>query len=133
MSHGLMCWCFSIHPCYNKKLLKLSRHQCVGIVYNSVTNKLPFFFYSVYQINSCTHIQKIREDYPICPLPTWDYGITALFGRSYTRKIAIDKALVPQRQPHNGTCTRDLNILMSITNLIRMTNQFCFLDGKESK
>jgi hypothetical protein len=75
-----------------------------------------------------------REDYLICHLSTWDYGITGLFGKSHPRKKKIEQRLVPQQhQPHNGTRTRDINISMSIANLIRLTNQFCFLDSKDAQ
>jgi uncharacterized protein Veg len=46
---------------------------------------------------------------------------------------AQSSALPRRHQPHNGKRTTDTNVSMSIVNLIKLVEQYTFLDGNESK
>ena len=116
-----------------QKVLSLSRHQVVAIVYNCVTNESPYFFYSVYlsilQIDKEDR-KKLSEMSPT-ELGIWFHSRIWIL---IEKKKENDNISVPRRhQPHNGTRTKDINISMSIMNLIRLTDQFCFLDGDDCK
>jgi hypothetical protein len=115
-----------------QRILGLSRHQCVAIVYNCVTNESPFYFYSVYK-QVCLMDERSR-----CAIARKSPTEIGLWYHSMMWKMIRDKSesgdtrTVPHRhQPHNGKGASDLNIAMSIVNLIRMTDEFNSLEEKE--
>ena len=117
-----------------QRLMKLTRHQCVAILYNCVTNESPFFFYSVYEyILSLDYNTRktLAEKSPI-DIGTWFHD--NIWTRIIDKKGDKEKCALPRRhQPHNNKKPKEEKISMSITNLIRLTDQFCWLDSNESK
>ena len=117
-----------------QSLMNLTRHQCVAVLYNCVTNESPFFFYSVYEyIVSCDYNARksLAKKSPI-ELGVWFHE--NIWNRIKKKKGAKEKNALPRRhQPHNNKKPTDEKIRLSINNLIRLTDQFCFLDLNESK
>jgi hypothetical protein len=117
-----------------QKKMTLSRQQCVAILYNSVTNESPFFFYSVYEMILSFPMMRLKELSDMSPVEIGLWFHSAIWDVIDLKKKESEKKAVPRRhQPHNGIRTKDINISMSIMNLIRMTEQFGFLDGAEVK
>jgi hypothetical protein len=115
-----------------QKCLSLSRQQCVGILYNCVTSESPYYFYATFQhiMLLPAHERKILSDMSPVALGLWFHNhIWKLIEK---KQSSNDKRVFPRRhQPHNGKRTRDVNITMSVINLLRLVDQYCFLDGAE--
>ena len=117
-----------------QRILTLSRHHCVAVLYHCVTSESPYYFYSVYEDILTLDLDgrgELAAKHPI------DLGLW--FHERIWEKIEIQrekkvKPSLPRRhQPHNGKKPTDGKISMSITNLIRLTEEFCFLEGSECK
>lgn len=117
-----------------QSLLGLTRHQCVAILYNCVTNESAYFFQCVYEhiITLDKHDRDNLSSKSPVELGLWYHSM--IWKMISDKKELLDDTVLPRRhQPHNGSRTIDSNISMSIVNLIKLTDQFCFLDGLEVK
>jgi hypothetical protein len=113
-----------------QKLLSLTRHQCIAMLYHCVTNKSPFFFYKVFQEIKSSPKSEYSALFKLSPtqLGVW-------FHDKMQQHIGVHKDLdlvLPRRhQPHNCRVTSTSHIKLSIQNLVELCGQVNFLDSME--
>ena len=124
-----------IHSIMNVQIfLQLTRHQCVAILYHSITNESPYFFYSICEKILAFNQKSIETISKLSPANLGIWFHDQMWALMDYNKKKTQKLVVPRRhQPHNGRRPSDLKIELSILNLIRLVDEYSFLDGKESK
>ena len=105
-----------------QKAFCLSRHQCVAVAYNVLTSERPFFFWDV-----CMDYIRSASTNKSARISAVDLGLQ--FHDKMTQKIARQKIavgaykeLTSRHQPHNNTPPSKESLVLSIVNLIRLTD-----------
>jgi hypothetical protein len=122
-----------LHATYElQKLLSLDRHQCNVVLYHCVTNKLPSYFYEVFQgiKSSLASDQQMLSNKTSVQLEVWFHN---QMQQLITKHKDVDLVLPRRHQPHNGRVTSTSNIELSIQNLVELCDQFHYLEVTETK